>query len=934
MKCLIEGLIVLLAVVQAGAEVQIEGRVRLDSGEPVAGAQVLLFELADLRSAPVGTTTDQTGYFALPLRSLQGRASVSPERFDLGQNYPNPFNPSTIIPYQLSAATQVRLDVFNLLGQRIATLVDGEQPAGFHTARWSATDAVGRAVGAGVYFYRLTVGGKHLTRHMVLIDGQVGVPVGTAWGSSGAVIAEAVQAAPVYGLTVSGPGLVPYVDPSFRVEAVRGSVDLEVEVLARVPLAKVASGGLLGDVDNNGRVDVFDALLVAVYSVNTATVMPNNGKISLGDVNQDGQTDITDAWLIATYTVDPFDPELPVGIGEPVALALDGGDSRQTIETFDFSSMPAANRWNLPEGALARLGKGTVRDIIFSANGTRMAVSSYIGTWLYDTYTGAEVALIRAKSKITGSIAVSSDGSTLAMGAFQTVQVWDVASGQLKTLDGHTDWVRSVALSPDGATLASASESSMILLWDTANGQLKTTLDGHRYRVDSMVFSPDGTVLASGSWGGGVRLWDAASGQLKAALDGLGNNGISSMAFSPDGATLASASYDTVTLWDIASGQLKILDHRYQVSSMVFSPDGATLAIGSPDGGVRLWDVASGQLKTTLDGPWYRINSLAFSPDGSTLAIASEDGTAGLWDVANGLFKTTLEGDTGGVYSLSFSPDGSTLASSNGDGTVGLWDMANGLFKVLGEYADNNRPLAFSPDGYSLASGFFGMVRLWDPASGQVQGTWPGHTRLVSSVVFSPDCSTLASGSWDGTIRLWDVAGGQLKTILENPGGSVFSLAFSPDGSILASGSSETVQLWDVARGQLRTTLEGHTYWVYSVAFSPDGSTLASGSRDGTIRLWDMASGQLKKTLERSSLVYSVAFSPDGSTLASGSKAGTVRLWDMASGQLKTILEGHGDEVYSVSYAPSGTILASASLDGTILLWDAIAAAEFSPPSQ
>ncbi len=930
MKRLIEGLIVLLAVVQAGAAVQIEGRVRLDSGEPVAGAQVLLFELADLRSAPVGTTTDQTGYFALPLRFLQGRASVSPERFDLGQNYPNPFNPSTIIPYQLSAATQVRLDVFNLLGQWIATLVDEERPAGFHTARWSATDAAGRAVGAGVYFYRLTGGGEHLTRRMVLIDGQVGVPVGTAWGSSGAATAEAVQSAPVYGLTVSGPGLVPYVDPSFRVESGRGPVDLEVEVLARVPLAKVASGGLLGDVDNNGRVDVFDALLVAIYSVNTATVMPNNGKISLGDVNQDGQTDITDAWLIATYTVDPFDPELPVGIGEPVALALDGGDSRQTVETFDFSSMPAANRWNLPEGALARLGKGTVRDIIFSANGARMAVSSYIGTWLYDTYTGTEVALIpRTKRYASNSIAVSSDGSTLAIGSFQMVRVWDAASGQLKSLDGR---VSSVALSPDGATLASAIYDT-VKLWDIASGQLKS-LNGHRHRVSSMAFSPDGTVLASGSESGGVRLWDAASGQPKAALDGPGNNGVSSMVFSPDGATLASAVYPTVKLWDIASGQLKSLDGWYGASSMAFSPDGATLAIGSPDGRVRLWDVASGQLKTTLDGHWHRITSMAFSPDGSTLASSSEDGTAGLWDVANGLFKPILEEDIRGVYSLAFSPDGSTLASSNGDGTVGLWGMANGLFKILGEYADNNRPLAFSPDGSTLASGFFGMVRLWDTASSQVQDTWPGHTRLVSSVVFSPDCTTLASGSWDGTIRLWDVAGGQLKTILENPSGAVFSLAFSPDGSILASGSEGTVQLWDVAGGQLRTTLEGHTYWVYSVAFSPDGSTLASGSRDGTIRLWDMANDQLKKTLERSGLVFSVAFSPDGSTLASAGKAGTVRLWDMASGQLKKILKGHGDEVYSISYAPSGTILASASLDGTILLWDAIAAAEFSPPPQ
>ena len=932
MKRLIEGLMVLLAVVPARAEVQIEGRVRLGSGEPVAGAQVLLFELANLRSAPMGATTDQTGYFALPLRSLQGSASVSPERFDLGQNYPNPFNPSTIIPYQLSAATQVRLDVFNLLGQRIATLVDAERSAGFHTARWSATDAAERAVGAGVYFYRLTAGGEHLTRRMVLIDGQVGVPVGTASGSSRVVVAEAVQASPVYGLTVSGPGLMPYVDPSFRVEAVRGLVDIEVEVIARVPLAKGVSGGLLGDVDNNGRVDVFDALLVAIYSGNSATVMPNSGKIVLGDVNQDGQTDITDAWLIATYTVDPSNPELPVGIGEPVTLALDGGDgnSRQTVETVDFSSMPASNLWNLPEGALARLGKGTVRNAIFSANGAWMAVSRYIGTWLYDTSTGAEVALIRTKEKTTGSIAVSSDGSTLAMGAFRSVQVWDAASGQIKILDGHTDWVNSVVLSPDGATLASSSEGERgtILLWDVASGQLKATLDGG---VGSMVFSSDGTVLASGSWDGGVRLWDAASGQPKATLEG---QGVLSKAFSPDGATVASGSIDgEVQLWDVASGQLKttLNGHKYRIYSLAFSPDGSTLAIASGDGRAGLWDVANGLFKAILEEDTRGVYALAFSPDGSALAIARDDGRAGLWDVANGRFKAILEEDTRGVYALAFSPDGSTLASSNWDGTVGLWDTANGRFKVLGEYADNNRPLAFSPDGSTLASGFFGMVRLWDTASGQVQDTWPGHTRLVSSVVFSPDCTILASGSWDGTIRLWDVAGSQIKTILENPDGSVFSLAFSPDGSALASGSHETVQLWDVASNQLRITLEGHTYWVYSVAFSPDGSTLASGSRDGTIRLWDATSGQLKKVLGHSGPVYSVAFSPDGSTLAN-SRGGSIQFWDVASGQLKKSLRGHGKEVYSISYAPSGAILASASLDGTILMWDAIAEEFSSPP--
>ena len=77
-----------------------------------------------------------------------------------------------------------------------------------------------------------------------------------------------------------------------------------------------SSGGVLGDVDNNGRVDFFDALLVALYSRGSSTVMPNNGDISLGDVNADGRINSTDAYLIAAWLNDPSDPTLPAGIGE------------------------------------------------------------------------------------------------------------------------------------------------------------------------------------------------------------------------------------------------------------------------------------------------------------------------------------------------------------------------------------------------------------------------------------------------------------------------------------------------------------------------------------------------------------------------------------------------------------------------------------------
>ena len=104
----------------------VEGRVRLDSGAPVPRAQVRLFDLTDLRAGPLAATTDESGHFTLTLRGGLPGSARQPERFELGANYPNPFNPSTIIPYQVPASMHVRLDVFNLLGQRIATLVDGK----------------------------------------------------------------------------------------------------------------------------------------------------------------------------------------------------------------------------------------------------------------------------------------------------------------------------------------------------------------------------------------------------------------------------------------------------------------------------------------------------------------------------------------------------------------------------------------------------------------------------------------------------------------------------------------------------------------------------------------------------------------------------------------------------------------------------------------
>ena len=240
--------------------------------------------------------------------------------------------------YQIPASTHVRLEVFNMLGQRLATLVDTERSAGAHTAQWDGTDVAGRAVGAGVYIYRLSGGGVTVSRRMVLVDGQAGIPRAGAAPVRSAAGAEPMAAdSPVYGLTVSGAGLIPYVDPAFRVGG--DEADIVLEEHSDIPRMKLAVGGILGDVNNDGKVDLFDALYVLLYSEASSITLPDHVNISLGDVNGDGTVDFADALILIQYSEDPSNPALPPGIGE----GDDYGDTLSEATQVDLGSSIAGS---------------------------------------------------------------------------------------------------------------------------------------------------------------------------------------------------------------------------------------------------------------------------------------------------------------------------------------------------------------------------------------------------------------------------------------------------------------------------------------------------------------------------------------------------------------------------------------------------------------
>ncbi|MBW4564055.1 MAG: PD40 domain-containing protein [Mojavia pulchra JT2-VF2] len=273
----------------------------------------------------------------------------------------------------------------------------------------------------------------------------------------------------------------------------------------------------------------------------------------------------------------------------------------------------------------------------------------------------------------------------------------------VNTLSGHSNRIYSIAISPDGKTLASGSGDNTIKVWNLYNGELLATLNGHSSAVRSVAFSSDGLILASGSNDNTVKLWYSLTGTTF-----LGENNVTSVAFSSDGRTLASSSGDNnIKIWNLKTNELiyTLSGHEKCAMSVVFALNGQALISGSIDHTIKIWNMKTGLAIHTLKEHSAAVRTIAISPDGKTLASGSDDKTIKIWYLPSGKIIHTFYGHVNAISSVAFSPDGKTLASTSSDTTIKLWHLATKeLLYTLAGHGSNIYSVAFSPDGKTIFS--------------------------------------------------------------------------------------------------------------------------------------------------------------------------------------------------------------------------------------
>lgn len=403
---------------------------------------------------------------------------------------------------------------------------------------------------------------------------------------------------------------------------------------------------------------------------------------------------------------------------------------------------------------------------------------------------------------------------------------------------GHFDGIQNLSWSRDSRFFVSASKDMTARIWslDPEEGFEPTILSGHRESVDSAWFSSNQESVYTVSQDGALFRWEyIASSQQDGVAD---------------------------KVLDLDDERWRIVQREYFLQNSAklkcasFHAPSNLLTVGFSTGLFSLYELPSFTNIHTLSLASSPISRIAISPDGAWLAFgSSKTGQLLVWEHASEshILKQSSHLDT--MTTLSYSPDSTRIITGSDDGLIKIWDLHSGFhIATFTEHSSAVTSSRYSKSGNILfTSSLDGSIRAWDMLRYRNFRTFTAPTRLsFTDLAIDPSAEVVCASSQDSfDIHLWNVQTGQLLDRLSGHEGPVSTLAFTPDGGTLASGSwDRTIRLWSIfSRTQSSEPLQLASD-LLCITIRPDSSQLAAATLDGQLTFWTLSTSTQSSVLD------------------------------------------------------------------------------------